>query len=151
MTGSCSSHSLHTYGFKSKKYMAWKGEDYEWINKISLELENLSARYCLKVLALGYADLSNKTQALEYCKIVYNLAEKYNFTPYVSNVYLNKVNTICPLPSLKSYTVQVSTSKHITSSLQSRVNNSLRVLILALLLAVVVLALAVAFKPKPLS
>ena len=82
------------YDFSKKQYLKWSGSDYVWMINVAEKLRKLSMKYGIIVLALGYADLNNKTMLNEYCEYVSNLASKYGFVSYVGNIYLNKVNTV---------------------------------------------------------
>ncbi len=93
------------YNFSTKQYLKWQGNDYKWMINVAEKLKTLSAKYGFIVLALGYADLDNETMLKQYCEYVSNLASKYGFIPYIGNVYLNKVNTLClPMFQKHSYT-----------------------------------------------
>ena len=93
------------YDFSSKKYLKWSGGDYEWMINIAQHLRELSERYGLLVLALGYTDLKNNTMLIEYTNYVNNLAKLYGFIPYVAEISLTKINPLY----LKKETIKITT------------------------------------------
>jgi len=97
------------YDFSKKQYLKWSGGDYVWMVNVAEKLRKLSRKYGIIVLALGYADLNNKTMLNEYCGYVSNLASEYGFVSYVGNIYLDKVNTMY-LSFIKDYSVEESES-----------------------------------------
>jgi len=98
------------YDFSKKQYLKWSGSDYVWMINVAEKLRKLSMKYGIIVLALGYADLNNKTMLNEYCEYVSNLASEYGFVSYVGNIYLDKVNTMY-LSFIKDYSVEESESE----------------------------------------
>jgi len=72
---------------------------------VAEKLRKLSRKYGIIVLALGYADLNNKTMLNEYCKYVSNLASEYGFVSYVGNIYLDEINAMY-LSFIKDYSVE---------------------------------------------
>ena len=56
---------------------------------VAEKLRELSMKYGIMVLALGYADLNNKTMLNDYYRYVNGLASKYGFLYYVGNIHLD--------------------------------------------------------------
>lgn len=82
------------YDFSEGCYKKWSGSDLKWIEAISEKLSQLSSKHGFKVLALAYAD---PEQFTEYASYVRKLAQRYGFSYYVADAYLQRVT---PLKSL---------------------------------------------------
>lgn len=80
------------YNFTKRKYEMWSGDNLEWILSMSKKLKQFSEKYGFVVLALGYANLEDQKQLKEFMNYVNSLAKQFDFIPYVTDVYLEKVN-----------------------------------------------------------
>ncbi|WP_297506045.1 endo alpha-1,4 polygalactosaminidase [Thermococcus sp.] len=72
------------YNFSTRRYEIFKGKELEWELEQVEELKNLG----VPILALSYANLSDRKQVSEFGKIVCSYARKYN----VSGVYLAEIS-----------------------------------------------------------
>jgi len=80
------------YDFEQGTYRKFNEEEMRWLRKTALWIKQLSDKYKFKVLALGYANMSNLEQLSEIEEYTNQLASEYDFIPYVADLYLDKLN-----------------------------------------------------------
>lgn len=120
------------YNFTTKKYV--KVKDLTFLQITSKYLRKLAEEYNLTILALGYADVSNKTQLKEYMTYVNNLAKKYGFIPYVTDIYLSKINTLYAIEENKLIISESLTFKGLLTRVMIVLTVALIILVVILLL-----------------
>jgi hypothetical protein len=75
------------YDYGTGEYKVWSGGDLDWILAKAQELKDLG----LKVLALGYVDLNNETQVLEFAEVNSYYASMFGFPAYMTDIDLQSV------------------------------------------------------------
>lgn len=80
------------YDFESGRYEKYSGEELDWLLRTAGELKAMASEYGFTVLALGYGDPEDEEGFREFEDYVADLASKYGFPYYVSDVNLQYLN-----------------------------------------------------------